>query len=87
MNEVQIIIVPNLFCGPLFKPNLFCGPLGMHVILLPSFQTKFILRFDFLSITVRHEIGKRYNGLNLIDARAHSQKKGYYQFRLSTTAE
>jgi len=40
-----------LFCGRIFVPNLFCGRIGMPVI----------LRFDFLDITVRHEIGKRYN--------------------------
>jgi len=28
--------------------------------LRPDFRSKFILRFDFLDITVRHEIGKRY---------------------------
>jgi len=28
--------------------------------LQPDFRSKFILRFDFLDITVRHEIGKRY---------------------------
>ncbi|EDN72996.1 hypothetical protein BGS_1103 [Beggiatoa sp. SS] len=30
-------------------------------ILLPDFFSKFIFRFDFLDITVRDEIGKRYN--------------------------
>ncbi len=29
-------------------------------ILLPDFRSKLILRFDFLEISVRHEIGKRY---------------------------
>jgi len=44
------------------KMTLFLGmrPIGVHVILLPDFRSKFILRFDFLDITVRHDIGKRY---------------------------
>ncbi|EDN72736.1 hypothetical protein BGS_1288 [Beggiatoa sp. SS] len=37
--------------------NLFCG----------FWSAKFILRFDFLDITVRHEIGKRYiNALKVL---------------------
>jgi len=66
LNEVQIIIVPNLFCGLLgvqnlfcgllFVPNLFCGLTGMPVI----------LRFYFLDITVRHEIGKRYINFQIL---------------------
>jgi len=36
----------------IFVPNLFFGRI--------DFRSKFILRFDFLNITVRHEIGKRY---------------------------
>jgi len=40
---------------PRLECLLFCGPLGMPVILLPSFQTKFILLFDFLDITVSTE--------------------------------
>jgi hypothetical protein len=35
-------------------------------------RSKFILRFDFLNITVRHEIGKRYIG-------RIPKKKGHYQ--------
>jgi len=34
--------------------------------LRPSWSAKFILRFDFLDITVRHEIGKRYKRKSLI---------------------
>jgi len=40
------------FAKSFFVPNLFC---------FGDFRSKFILRFDFLNITVRHEIGKRYN--------------------------
>jgi len=35
--------------------NLFCGRI--------DWSAKFILRFDFLNITVRHEIGKRYKSV------------------------
>jgi len=62
--------VQNLFCGLLGVQNLFCGRIGMHVI----------LRFDFLDITVRHEIGKRYISNMYANAiRVHSQKKAHYQ--------
>jgi len=48
--------VQNLFCGPLGVQNLFCGPTGMHVI----------LRLDFLDMSVRYSIGKRYISLREI---------------------
>ena len=49
MNRREATLSTNL----ILVQNLFCGRI--------DFRSKFILRFDFLNITVRHEIGKRYN--------------------------
>jgi|GEM_PF-6162947 len=56
-----LIFVPNLFCGLIFVPNLFCGPLGVQNLFCGLTGMPVILRFYFLDITVRHEIGKRYS--------------------------
>jgi len=46
----------------ILRPDLFSNKIYFVAGLI--FQTKFILRFDFLNITVRHEIGKRYIYIN-----------------------
>jgi len=57
--STNFILVQNLFCrGAIGVQNLFCGRI--------DFRSKFILRFYFLNITVRDDIGKRYINPNPI---------------------
>ena len=52
--STNLILVQNLFCrGAIGVQNLFCGRI--------DFRSKFILRFDFLNLTVLYSIGKRYS--------------------------